>query len=164
MTRLLIAASGTGGHLFPALAVAEAVESQWPVRWLGVPDRLETQLVPKRFGLVYVNAGGLQGRGLTKLLQLLRLLLASVSVRRVIRRNAIDVVFTTGGYIAAPAILAARWCGIPVVLHESNAIPGRVTRLLGRFCSAVAIGLPAAAKRIPGSQPVLTGTPVRSSF
>ena len=51
-----------------------------------------------------------------------------------------------------------------MVLHESNAIPGRVTRLLGRFCSAVAIGLPAAAKRIPGSQPVLTGTPVRSSF
>ena len=164
MTRLLIAASGTGGHLFPALAVAEAVQEQWLVRWVGVPDRLETQLVPHRFGLVYVNAGGLQGRGLTKLLQLLRLLLASVNVRRVIRRNAIDVVFTTGGYIAAPAILAARWCGIPVVLHESNAIPGRVTRLLGRFCSAVAIGLPAAAKRIPGSQPVLTGTPVRSSF
>ena len=164
MTRLLIAASGTGGHLFPALAVAEAVEQQWAVRWLGVPDRLEKQLVPQRFGLVCVNASGLQGRGLTKLLQLLRLLLASVSVRRMIRRNAIDVVFTTGGYIAAPAILAARWCGIPVVLHESNAIPGRVTRLLGRFCSAVAIGLPAAAKRIPGSQPVLTGTPVRSSF
>ena len=137
MTRLLIAASGTGGHLFPALAVAEAVEQQWSVRWLGVPDRLETQLVPERFGLVCVKAGGLQGRGLTKLLQLLRLLLASVSVRRVIRRNAIDVVFTTGGYIAAPAILAARWCGIPVVLHESNAIPGRVTRLLGRFCSCL---------------------------
>ncbi|MCB4428254.1 undecaprenyldiphospho-muramoylpentapeptide beta-N-acetylglucosaminyltransferase [Synechococcus sp. MU1643] len=164
MTRLLIAASGTGGHLFPALAVAEAVEEQWLVRWVGVPDRLETQLVPEHFGLVCVNAGGLQGRGLTKLLQLLRLLLASVSVRRVIRRNEIDVVFTTGGYIAAPAILAARWCGIPVVLHESNAIPGRVTRLLGRFCSAVAIGIPAAAKRIPSSQPVLTGTPVRSSF
>ena len=164
MTRLLIAASGTGGHLFPALAVAEAVESQWPVRWLGVPDRLETQLVPQRFGLVCVNAGGLQGRGLTKLLQLLRLLLASVSVRRMIRRNAIDVVFTTGGYIAAPAILAARWCGIPVLLHESNAIPGRVTRLLGRLCSAVAIGLPAAAQRIPGSQPIITGTPVRAAF
>jgi UDP-N-acetylglucosamine--N-acetylmuramyl-(pentapeptide) pyrophosphoryl-undecaprenol N-acetylglucosamine transferase len=114
--------------------------------------------------LVCVNAGGLQGRGLTKLLQLLRLLLASVSVRRVLRQNAIDVVFTTGGYIAAPAILAARWCGIPVVLHESNAIPGRVTRLLGSFCNAVAIGLPAAAKRIPGCKPVLTGTPVRSSF
>ena len=68
------------------------------------------------------------------------------------------------GYIAAPAILAARWCGIPVVLHESNAIPGRVTRLLGRLCSAVAIGLPAAAPRIPGSKPIVTGTPVRAAF
>ena len=164
MTRLLIAASGTGGHLFPALAVAEAVEANGPVRWLGVPDRLETSLVPERFGLITVKAGGLQGRGLKKLLQLIRLLWASVSVRRVIKRESIDAVFTTGGYIAAPAILAARWCGVPVVLHESNAIPGRVTRLLGRFCRAVAIGLPAAAKRIPGIQPVLTGTPVRSSF
>tara|TARA_Y100001933_G_scaffold14447_1_gene12548 strand:- start:1853 stop:2929 length:1077 start_codon:yes stop_codon:yes gene_type:complete len=164
MTRLLIAASGTGGHLFPALAVAEAVEADGPVRWLGVPDRLETSLVPERFGLITVKAGGLQGRGLKKLVQLIRLLWASVSMRRVILRESIDAVFTTGGYIAAPAILAARWCGIPVVLHESNAIPGRVTRLLGRLCTAVALGLPAAAQRIPGSHPVVTGTPVRVAF
>ena len=89
----------------------------------GVPDRLETRLVPERFGLIRVNAGGLQGRGLTKLLQLLRLLLASVSVRRAIRRNAIDVVFSTAA-TSPPAIPAARWCGIPVVLHESNASRG----------------------------------------
>ena len=164
MTRLLIAASGTGGHLFPALAVAEAFEVDGPVHWLGVPDRLETSLVPDRFGLITVKAGGLQGRGFTKLAQLIRLLLASINVRQVIHRESIDAVFTTGGYIAAPAILAARWCGIPVVIHESNAIPGRVTRLLGRLCSAVAIGLPAAAKRIPGSHPVVTGTPVRAAF
>ena len=164
MTRLLIAASGTGGHLFPALAVAEAINTRWPVRWLGVPDRLETELVPDRYGLITVKAGGLQGRGWAKLLQLIRLLAASWTVRRVIRRQEIDVVFTTGGYIAAPAILGARLCRIPVVLHESNAIPGRVTRLLGRFCSAVAIGLPIAQGRIPASRPVLTGTPVRAAF
>ena len=164
MPRLLIAASGTGGHLFPALSVAEALPAGWSVRWLGVPDRLETELVPEQYGLVTVKAGGLQGRGLRKLIQLLRLLAASRDVRRLIRRERVDAVFTTGGYIAAPAILGARWCGVPVVLHESNAIPGRVTRLLGRFCTRVAVGLDAAVSRIPGCTAVVTGTPVRDRF
>ncbi len=164
MTRLLIAASGTGGHLFPALAVAEALPAHWSVRWLGVPDRLERELVPSRYPLHTIRAGGLQGRGPRKLWQLLRLIAASRSVRRLIRREGIEVVFSTGGYIAAPAILAARWCGVPVVLHESNAIPGRVTRLLGRCCTRVAVGLDEAARRLPRCHPLLTGTPVRQAF
>ncbi|MEB3350626.1 MAG: UDP-N-acetylglucosamine--N-acetylmuramyl-(pentapeptide) pyrophosphoryl-undecaprenol N-acetylglucosamine transferase [Cyanobacteriota bacterium] len=164
MPRLLIAASGTGGHLFPALAVAEALPPSWEVSWLGVPDRLERQLVPQRYALHTVRAGGLQGRGLRKLLNLMQLLAACGVVRRLIRRERIDAVFSSGGYIAAPAILAARWCGVPVVLHESNAIPGRVTRLLGRLCTRVAVGLPQAAERLPGAVPLVTGTPVRQAF
>ena len=164
MTRLLIAASGTGGHLFPALAVAQALPASWSIHWLGVPDRLEQQLVPAAYPLHTVNAGGLQGRGLQKLLNLLRLLTATWSVRQLIRREGIRVVFSSGGYIAAPAILAARWCGIPVVLHESNGVPGKVTRLLGRLCSRVAVGLPQAAERLPGCRPRVTGTPVRQAF
>jgi UDP-N-acetylglucosamine--N-acetylmuramyl-(pentapeptide) pyrophosphoryl-undecaprenol N-acetylglucosamine transferase len=164
MSRLLIAASGTGGHLFPALAVAQALPADWQIQWLGVPDRLETALVPAEIPLHTVNAGGLQGRGLQKLLNLLRLLGASWSVRQLIRRKGIRVVFSTGGYIAAPAILGARWCGVPVVLHESNGVPGRVTRLLGRFCTHVAVGLPQAAEQLQGCQPRVTGTPVRREF
>jgi UDP-N-acetylglucosamine--N-acetylmuramyl-(pentapeptide) pyrophosphoryl-undecaprenol N-acetylglucosamine transferase len=164
MSRLLIAASGTGGHLFPALAVARALPADWQIQWLGVPNRLETELVPADIPLHTVNAGGLQGRGLEKLLNLLRLLGASWSVRQLIRREGIRVVFSTGGYIAAPAILAARWCGVPVVLHESNGVPGRVTRLLGKLCSRVAVGLPQTAERLPGCQPRVTGTPVRRDF
>ncbi|MEN9766397.1 UDP-N-acetylglucosamine--N-acetylmuramyl-(pentapeptide) pyrophosphoryl-undecaprenol N-acetylglucosamine transferase [Vulcanococcus sp.] len=164
MSRLLIAASGTGGHLFPALAVAQALPESWEIQWLGVPDRLEQQLVPSSYRLHQVQAGGLQGRGLRKALNLLRLLTATVAVRRLIRRERIRVVFSTGGYIAAPAILAARWCGVPVVLHESNGVPGKVTRLLGRFCSHVAVGLPQAAERLKGCQPRVTGTPVRRAF
>ncbi len=164
MPTLLIAASGTGGHLFPALAVADALPAGWRVCWLGVPDRLETSLVPSRYPLHTVRAGGLQGRGLRRLLNLLQLLLASLTVRRLIRREKVDAVFSSGGYIAAPAILAARWCGVPMVLHESNAIPGKVTRLLGRFCSQVAVGLPQAAERLPQARPLVTGTPVRQAF
>ena len=164
MSRLLIAASGTGGHVFPALAVALALPADLQLQWLGVPNRLETELVPADIPLHTVNAGGLQGRGLQKLLNLLRLLGASWSVRQLIRREGIRVVFSTGGYIAAPAILAARWCGVPVVLHESNGVPGRVTRLLGKLCSRVAVGLPQAAERLPGCQPRVTGTPVRREF
>ena len=164
MPRLLIAASGTGGHLFPALAVADAMPADWSVSWLGVPDRLERQLVPSRYPLHTVRAGGLQGRGLRKLLNVLQLLQATHSVRRLIRRECIAAVFTSGGYIAAPAILAARWAGVPVVLHESNAVPGKVTRLLGRLCSQVAVGLPQAAARLPRCRPAVTGTPVRQAF
>lgn len=164
MPTLLIAASGTGGHLFPALAVAQALPADWQVHWVGVPDRLERQLVPAEIPLHTVRAGGLQGRGLEKLLNLARLLWASVAIRRLIRRQRVSAVFSSGGYIAAPAILAARWCGVPVVLHESNAVPGRVTRLLGRFCTRVAVGLPQACGRLPGAAPEVTGTPVRRAF
>ncbi len=164
MPTLLIAASGTGGHLFPALAVAEALPADWQVHWVGVPDRLETSLVPSRYPLHTVRAAGLQGRGLLRIWQLVRLLLAVLPMRRLIRREGIEAVFSSGGYIAAPAILAARWCGVPVVLHESNAIPGRVTRLLGPLCSRVAVGLPEAAERLPRCRPLVSGTPVRRAF
>jgi len=163
MPRLLIAASGTGGHLFPALAVADVLPPSWPVQWLGVPDRLERELVPSQYPLHTVRAGGLQGRGLRRLWTLLQLLRATLVVRHLIRREGIAVVFSTGGYIAAPAIVASRWCGVPVVLHESNAIPGRVTRLLGRHCTRVAVGLAAAAERLPRCRPLVTGTPVRAA-
>ena len=131
MTRLLIAASGTGGHLFPAIAVAETLPLKWKIRWIGVPDRLETEIVPKRYRLITIKVGGLQGSLFSKLIQLIRLLAASYQVQKIILREGIEILFTTGGYIAAPAIIAARLCGIPVVLHEANAIPGRVTKILG---------------------------------
>jgi UDP-N-acetylglucosamine--N-acetylmuramyl-(pentapeptide) pyrophosphoryl-undecaprenol N-acetylglucosamine transferase len=164
MPTLLIAASGTGGHLFPALAVADALPPGWQVHWVGVPDRLETTLVPSRYPLHTLRAGGLQGKGLKKLANLIQLIGATLPMRRLIRRHRVDVVFSSGGYIAAPAILAARWCGVPVLLHESNAVPGKVTRLLGRFCNHVALGLPEAAAHLRNGHPLVTGTPVREAF
>ncbi|KGG13174.1 MULTISPECIES: undecaprenyldiphospho-muramoylpentapeptide beta-N-acetylglucosaminyltransferase [Prochlorococcus] len=164
MSRLLIAASGTGGHLFPAVAVAEALPKTWEITWLGVPDRLEVKLVPKKFELITVPVGGLQKNGLMKFVQALKLIAATLSVIRVIRKKRIKVIFTTGGYIAVPAVLAAKLSGIRVVLHESNAFPGKATRLFGRFCDQVALGWPPAAKYLPKCNLVVTGTPVREAF
>ncbi|MEA5470957.1 undecaprenyldiphospho-muramoylpentapeptide beta-N-acetylglucosaminyltransferase [Spirulina sp. 06S082] len=160
--RLLIAASGTGGHLFPALAVAEQL-SDWQIDWLGVTGRLEQTLVTD-YPLHTVNVEGFQSRGLKSLFVFYRLAIAIFQVRKLLKRLRIDAVFTTGGYISAPAILAARWCGIPVIIHESNAIPGKVTKLLAPFCTQVAIGLEMAAQSLPKKKTIWLSTPVRETF
>ncbi len=164
MPRLLIAASGTGGHIFPALSVAEALPNHWSVTWLGVANRLESKLIPKHFQLIRLKVGGLQGNWLRKIIRLIELVISIRTVRQIIVDQRIDIIFTTGGYIAAPAILGGSLCGIPVVLHDSNAIPGRVTRLLGRFCRVVAIGIPTAKHFLSHCKPIFTGTPVRAEF
>jgi len=162
--KLLIAASGTGGHLFPALATAEQL-TDYHLEWLGVPDRLETQLVPKSYRLHTISVEGLQQRlGLGSLKVLGRLGLAILQVRRLLQQGHFQGVLTTGGYIAAPAVIAARSLGLPVVFHESNALPGKVTRWLSPWCNVVALGFPQAAQYLPRSHTVWVGTPVRSQF
>ena len=164
MPRLLIAASGTGGHIYPALAFADSLSSSWKIKWLGVPNRLEIELVPKKYNLIILNVGGLQGNIVRKIFELFKLIFASIQVSILLRKNKIDVIFTTGGYISAPSILGAKLIGIPVVLHESNAIPGKVSRFLARFCDRVALGIPSASDSLPGCKTSVTGTPVRSEF
>ncbi|MDF5717028.1 MAG: undecaprenyldiphospho-muramoylpentapeptide beta-N-acetylglucosaminyltransferase, partial [Rhizonema sp. NSF051] len=162
--RLLIAASGTGGHLFPAIALAEQL-SDYQIEWLGVPNRLETQLVPKQYPLNTIAVEGFQqGFGLSSLRTLARLINSVLSVRKLLQQGKFQGVFTTGGYIAGPAVIAARSLNLPVILHESNALPGKVTRFFGPWCSAVAVGFDVAAKYLPRAKTVCTGTPVRSQF
>jgi UDP-N-acetylglucosamine--N-acetylmuramyl-(pentapeptide) pyrophosphoryl-undecaprenol N-acetylglucosamine transferase len=161
--RLLVAASGTGGHIFPALAVAEQLPD-WQIEWLGVPDRMEGKLVRERYPLHRVVMSGWQGSPLHRLQALAQLARATLQVRRLLMSGRFDVVLTTGGYIAAPAILAARSLGVPVLLHESNRIPGKVTRWLGRFCQVVALGMAETAEHLPGVAAQVVGTPVRAEF
>jgi UDP-N-acetylglucosamine--N-acetylmuramyl-(pentapeptide) pyrophosphoryl-undecaprenol N-acetylglucosamine transferase len=162
--KLLIAASGTGGHLFPALAVAEALPD-YQIEWLGVPDRLETQLVPDCYPLHTISVGGFQQRlGLGTLRTVSRLVLSIFKVRRLLQQGGFEAVFTTGGYIAAPAVIAARTLGLPVMLHESNALPGKVTRWLSSWCTVVALGFEAATRYLPNAQTIWVGTPVRAQF
>lgn len=162
--RLLIAASGTGGHLFPAIALAQQLPD-YKIEWLGVPDRLEQELVPAQYPLHTIPVEGFQQRFGLGTLRILRRLASSVhQVRQLLKTEKFDGVFTTGGYIAGPAIIAARWQGLPVILHESNAIPGKVTRFFSPLCSAVALGFESTSQYLPKARTVYVGTPVRSSF
>jgi len=166
--KLLIAASGTGGHLFPAIAVAEQLP-EYQIEWLGVPDRLEQELVPDKYPLHTIAVGGFQSKlSFQSLLQSLRVLQGLIGaifqVRKLLNTGKFAGLFTTGGYIAAPAILAAKSLGLPVVLHESNAIPGKVTRWCSKFCDTVALGFGSAVKYLPEGKTTIVGTPVRSAF
>jgi len=163
-TRLLIAASGTGGHLFPALALAEQL-NEYEIEWLGVPDRLEQTLVPDCYPLHTIPVTGFQTRfGWNSVTIFSRLIAAIFQVRRLLREKNIHLIFTTGGYIAAPAIIAAKLQGIPVIIHEANFLPGKVTRWFGGFCKAIALGMSGTAQYFPKTPTVYVSTPVRKQF
>lgn len=162
--RLLVAASGTGGHVFPAIALAEQL-GDYEIEWLGVPHRMETQLVGDRYPLHTIPVEGFQTRPSLKSLKIALGLVGGIfQVRSLLRRGGFQGVFTTGGYISGPAILAARSLGLPVILHESNALPGKVTRWMSPWCTLVALGFDGAAKYLPKAKTQTLGTPVRSSF
>ena len=162
--KLLIAASGTGGHLFPALAVAQQLPN-YEIEWLGVPNRLETSLVPSNYPLHTIDIEGFQtSLGPKTVWVMLKMLKAIFKTYQLVKKRKIDFIFTTGGYIAAPAIIAAKMAKIPVILHESNYIPGKVTKLLGGWCNYVAIGFTGTATYLPKAQTKWVSTPVREEF
>ncbi|MGF1587668.1 MAG: undecaprenyldiphospho-muramoylpentapeptide beta-N-acetylglucosaminyltransferase [Pleurocapsa sp.] len=162
--RLLIAASGTGGHLFPAIALAQQL-SDYKIEWLGTANRLETSLVPNDYPLNIIPVEGFQQKFSLKTLKIISSLIASIfQTQKLIKEHQIDAVFTTGGYIAAPAILAARLQKKPAIIHESNYIPGKVTKFLSRWCDAVALGFAGTAQYLPQAKTVHVSTPVRSQF
>lgn len=162
--KLLIAASGTGGHLFPAIALAQQL-SDYQIEWLGVPNRLETRLVPKEYKLHTISVEGFQkGFGFSSLFTLGKLAGAVLDVRKLLQAGNFQGVVTTGGYIAGPSAIAARSLGLPVILHESNAFPGKVTRFFAPWCTSVAVGFNAAAQYLTKKNVVYLGTPVRPEF
>ena len=163
----LIMAGGTGGHIFPGLAVAEALrERGWRVHWLGgtgsaTYPSMESQLVPPRgFAFESITFSGVRGKGLVTLAVLpLRLLKAFWQSVRVIRRVRPDVVVGLGGYISFPAGLMAVLLGKPLVLHEQNSVAGLVNKVLARVADRVFSAFPNALK-----QAEWIGNPLRPAF
>ena len=158
----LVMAGGTGGHIFPGLAVAQALREQgWKVHWLGAPGSMEERLVPPQgFPLETIDFSGVRGKGLLTLALLpLRLLKAFAQAWAVVRRVRPDVVIGLGGYISFPGGMMATLAGKPLILHEQNSVAGMANKVLANVASRVFCAFPNA---LPGAQWV--GNPLRQAF
>ena len=158
----LVMAGGTGGHIFPGLAVAEALRDKgWRVHWLGTPASMESQLVPARgFALETIEFGGVRGKGVKTLVLLpWRLLKALAQSAAVMRRVRPNVVLGMGGYVTVPGGLMAVLQGVPLVLHEQNSVAGMANRWLAKLAKRVFTAFPDV---MPSAQWV--GNPLRQAF
>jgi len=158
----LVMAGGTGGHIFPGLAVAQALrDAGWRVHWLGAPNSMESQLVPAHgFPFEAVAFGGVRGKGLTTLAVLpLKLLRAFWQSWQVLRRVRPDVVLGLGGYITFPGGMMASLYGKPLVLHEQNSVAGMANKVLSQLADRVFTAFPDVFK-----QGHWVGNPLRSAF
>lgn len=163
MTKVaLIMAGGTGGHIFPGLAVAEALRLRgWQVHWLGAPDSMESRLVPPRgFKFNTINFSGVRGKGLVTLALLpLKLIQAFWQSILVIRRVKPNVVVGLGGYISFPAGMMAVLLGKPLILHEQNSVAGMANKVLAKIADKIFTAFP---KVLMGAEWV--GNPLRAEF
>ena len=159
---ILIMAGGTGGHIYPGLAVADALRAQgWNIVWLGAPESMEAELVPKHgYTVAWVNFSGVRGKGVMRLLTLpFTLLRALGQSADAIFRHRPDVVLGMGGYITMPGGLMAAILRRPLVIHEQNSIAGMSNKVLAKLATRVLSGFPDVLKSTQWC-----GNPVRADI
>lgn len=162
---ILIMAGGTGGHVFPGLAVADYMKAAgWHVVWLGTEGGMETMLVPQRgYDTRIIRFSGVRGKNAVAWLTLpLRLLLAFWQSAKVLFQVRPDVVLGMGGYPAFPGGLMASLLGKPLVIHEQNSIAGLTNKVLAKFSDKVLLGFPDAIRN--DNKTVFSGNPVRDAI
>jgi len=168
-TRVLIAGGGTGGHVFPMIAVGEALAVERPdveVTYVGTGRGIEARVVPEAGGtLERLDVLPLRGRGLTGFIRgALRAVMVMREARALVERLEPDVVFSVGGYAAGPVTLAAKSCGVPVTLMEPNAVLGFTNRLLARLVKRAYVCFPETREGFAPDVVRWTGVPLRSRF
>jgi UDP-N-acetylglucosamine--N-acetylmuramyl-(pentapeptide) pyrophosphoryl-undecaprenol N-acetylglucosamine transferase len=165
--RLMIAGGGTGGHLYPGIAIADAVKAAGgEVVFVGTERGLETRLVPKAgYELELVQVSGLKRMGTAGLFRGLgRLPGAFFASRRILKRHRPDVVLGVGGYASGPLVFAAAVSGFPTAVQEQNSVPGFTNRMLGRLAKRVFVAFDEAARSFARRKVRFTGNPVRRSL
>ncbi|MEO5740105.1 MAG: undecaprenyldiphospho-muramoylpentapeptide beta-N-acetylglucosaminyltransferase [Vicinamibacterales bacterium] len=166
--RVVIAGGGTGGHLFPGLAVARALKARVPdsqISFAGTPVGIEARVIPTtEFALDFIRSAGLKGKsGAARLRGAMLVPLSGVDAWRLISRRRPDVVIGVGGYSSGPVVALAALRGVPTMVLEQNAVPGLTNRLLARFVRRAAVTYDASLKYF-GSKGFVSGNPVRPGF
>ncbi len=166
--RLIITGGGTGGHLFPALAVAEGIRKRDPdseILFVGAGRRIDKQvLAEKGFSRKIIRFSGIKGLGMSGFLHAAsRLLPAIAESLFIIRRFRPDLVFGVGGYVTGPVLTAAKILRIPICIHEQNSVPGLANRLAGKLADRICISLPCNPS-FSKQKTLLTGNPVREEI
>ncbi len=164
--KLIIAGGGTGGHLFPGIAVAEEFLARDPaneVLFVGTAHGIEARAVPAAgYRLELISAAGIRGKGtLSQIKGAAMMIYGYAQSRKILKSFRPDMVLGVGGYASLPMVLAAGGMTIPRFIHEQNAIPGQTNRLLSRFASKVFITLEESARYFPSATTQMTGNPLR---
>ncbi len=165
--RVLIMAAGTGGHVFPAMAVAHELENRGAVvHWLGTVKGMENDLLADTdFTYHAINMQGLRGNGIARLLKTPSTLLKStLTAVKIIKSNHIDIIVGFGGYVTAPGGLAARLTKKPLIIHEQNAIAGMSNRYLAKMAKKVLQAFPNTFTDLPQAKVITVGNPVREAI
>jgi len=162
---MIVAGGGTGGHVFPGIALADAFLSLCPggvVSFVGTRDGLESRAVPARgFPIDFVPSGQVRGKGIRALAGAFRMALGIPAAVAVLRRRRPDLVFGVGGYASVPVALSAALLRIPLFLQEQNSVPGRSNRYMARHAVRVFAGFAGAVPFFPPGRSEVTGNPVR---
>lgn len=161
---LLVMAGGTGGHVFPGLAVADKLKKQgWQVSWLGTAARMESKLVPEYgYEIDFIDVAGVRGNGIKRLLMApLQIIKSIFQARKVLKERQVDLVLGMGGFASGPGGIAAWTLGIPVILHEQNAAAGMTNRLLAKFSKKLLMGFSGA---FVSEKAILVGNPIREAL
>lgn len=171
--RLLVMAGGTGGHVFPGLAVAKVLaDKQWQIHWLGTSERMEADLVPKAgYSISFIDVAGVRNNGVLRLLAApFKIMKSILQAAKVIKTFKPDVVIGLGGFASGPGGIAAWLSNTPLVVHEQNAAPGMTNRILAKLATKVLTGFD---RTFPAQQQVnnateakfqWVGNPVRAEF
>jgi len=163
--RIVIMAGGTGGHVFPALAVAQTlIEKGWQVSWLGTRKGLEGRVIPEQgIEIDWLSVAGVRGKGgLSKITAVLLLIKACIQALKILHKRKPDVVLGMGGFVAGPGGLMAKLLGIPLIIHEQNRVPGTTNRLLARMARQVLEAFPDSFNKKLNA--TFTGNPLRKQF